>query len=167
MRLTLTQAIDARWTHLIHDEWTRNAARNHPKSQPAQWQAITALMNLHANRSLVTGFEHSIDDLDLPDANDRHVLAAAIRSRATAIITFNLKDFPEASLQAHGIKAIHPDDFLLELIASDLKLVLRTLKKQRGQLSRPAMTALEFIGQFSKHQLPRSAEVLLNHVDSI
>jgi predicted nucleic acid-binding protein len=44
---------------------------------------------------LYTGYESLIPSLSLPDKNDRHVLAAAIRCQASAIVTFNLKDFPQ------------------------------------------------------------------------
>ena len=51
-------------------------------------------MDSHIRDAKVTGFEPMIDTLELPDLNDRHVLAAAIRCNADAIVTFNLKDFP-------------------------------------------------------------------------
>lgn len=47
---------------------------------------------------LLTDYEDLIDSLALPDPDDRHVLAAAIRAGAQTIITFNLKDFPKAAL---------------------------------------------------------------------
>ena len=47
---------------------------------------------------LVTGFEELIDSLELPDPEDRHILAAAIRSQAGVIVTYNVKDFPEEVL---------------------------------------------------------------------
>ena len=50
------------------------------------------------------------------DPKDRHVLAAAIRSRARVIVTLNLRDFPESSLSQYGIAAQHPDDFILDQI---------------------------------------------------
>ena len=46
---------------------------------------------------LVVGYEHLIDGLDLPDPDDRHVLAAAIRAHAQAIVTFNLPQWTPKS----------------------------------------------------------------------
>lgn len=43
---------------------------------------------------LVTGYESLIDGLTLPDPDDRHVLAAAIRCDAQVIVTLNLRDSP-------------------------------------------------------------------------
>ena len=42
----------------------------------------------------MTGYEDLIPGLQLPDPNDRHVLAAAIRGHADVIVTMNLRDFP-------------------------------------------------------------------------
>jgi predicted nucleic acid-binding protein len=46
---------------------------------------------------------------------DRHVLAAAIEGGAKVIVTFNLKDFPATALDPWQIRAVHPQDFLLDL----------------------------------------------------
>jgi len=65
---------------------------------------------------IVSGYENPIDGLALPDPDDRHVLAAAVRSGAQTIVTFNLKDFPAATLDGFGVEARHPDDFLVDQI---------------------------------------------------
>lgn len=57
---------------------------------------------------LVTGFEPLIDILCLPDPNDRHVVAAAIKGRADVIVTFNLKHLPAETLNAYDIDVQHP-----------------------------------------------------------
>ncbi len=77
---------------------------------------------------MVTGYEPSIETLNLPDPGDRHVLAAAIRGGATLIVTSNERDFPAAALAAHNIEAIGPDRFLLRLLEQDPSLVLCALE---------------------------------------
>ncbi|MDO5705756.1 MAG: PIN domain-containing protein, partial [Paracoccus sp. (in: a-proteobacteria)] len=52
---------------------------------------------------------------DLPDPADLHVLAAAIDADAPLIVTLNLRDFPQRVLAPLGIRALHPDAFLLDL----------------------------------------------------
>ena len=51
----------------------------------------------------------------IPDPDDRHVVAAAIEGNASAIVTDNLKDFPNLALEDHGLHAKSCDDFLLDL----------------------------------------------------
>jgi PIN domain-containing protein len=60
--------------------------------------------------ALVTGWEELEGGLSLPDQDDRHVVAAAIRGGAQGIITANAKDFPAPSLEPLGLEAVHPDD---------------------------------------------------------
>ena len=50
-----------------------------------------------------------VDSLILPDPDDRHVMAAAIKTGAELIVTFNLADFSLQSLAPHGLEARHPE----------------------------------------------------------
>ncbi len=50
------------------------------------------------------------------DPKDRQVLATAIEAQANFIVTFNLKDFPANTLEPYNIKAISPDNFLVNLV---------------------------------------------------
>ncbi len=65
--------------------------------------------------SLILGFDHLVHECT-NDPKDRHVLACAIHSKAEVILTFNLRDFPAASLARWGITAEHPQDYLLMLL---------------------------------------------------
>lgn len=82
---------------------------------------------IHAE-CLVTGYEHHIPMLTLPDPNDRHVLAAALESKATVIVTLNLSDFPMRVLAPLGIQAIPPDRFLVSLFQDDSTKFLHTVQ---------------------------------------
>jgi hypothetical protein len=66
------------------------------------------------DEALVTGWEELEQGIRLPDEDDRHVVAAAVRGGAQAIITANAKDFPAAALKQLGLEAVHPDEFLLD-----------------------------------------------------
>lgn len=65
--------------------------------------------------ALVTGYEQLIPVLNLPDINDRHILAAAIRCGASVIVTFNEGDFPAELLAPFGLHTKHPDAFLWDV----------------------------------------------------
>src|ERR1035437_9280364 len=100
----------ARWTDKIHEEWISNLLKNSDgKITPEILARTRELMNQAVPDCLVTGYEQIIESLDLPDKDDRHVLAAAIVAKAGAIVTMNLKDFPDANLDEFGIEAQHPD----------------------------------------------------------
>jgi hypothetical protein len=78
------------------------------------------------------------------DAKDRHVAATAVTVGAALIVTYNLKDFPDEALAPYGIRAIHPDEFLLDLLDLDPHGVATALDQQRRRLKSPAMTAAAF-----------------------
>jgi hypothetical protein len=63
----------------------------------------------------VSGYERLVPAIELPDPDDRHVVAAAIRAKAQVIVTFNEKDFPAAVLEEIDLATQHPDTFLRHL----------------------------------------------------
>lgn len=69
-------------------------------------------------------------------AKDRHVLAAAIRCGAQAIITFNLRDFPAEFLYPFDIEAVHPDEFLVNQFYLDDALVTKKFVEQAAAINR-------------------------------
>lgn len=122
-------------------------------------------MNEAVRDCLVTGYEGLIDTVDLPDPDDRHVLAAAIHAVAHAIITYNLKDFPARALSRCGIESIHPDEFLSSLIATAPGSICSVIKRQRESLSRPPYMAVELLEIFEGHGLIQSVHGLKPFLD--
>jgi len=86
-------------------------------------------MNQAFPDALVLNYEPLIESLTLPDIDDRHVLAAAIKTNADLIITNNLKDFPTEYLSSFGIKAKAPDDFLTDIIDLNHDISVQAFKK--------------------------------------
>ena len=105
MSVAMSEQFRARWTTEIHHEWTRNLLKNRNDLSLAQLQRTVELMNQAIPDCLVENYTDLITSLELPDANDRHVLAAAIKCQADVIVTNNLKDFPKDKLQTYGIEA--------------------------------------------------------------
>ena len=156
MHLALTGLFRARWTDEIHEEWISALAAKRPDLDRAKLERRRDLMNRHAEDCLVTGYQPLIDGLTLPDKNDRHVLAAAIKTRAHVIVTFNLKDYPAAILNPLGIEAQHPDVFISHLLDLSPGAVCAAVKRQRESLKRPPRTVPEMLESFSKHHLPET-----------
>lgn len=130
----------ARWTDEIHNEWIRSVRKRRPDIPIAALQRTRTLMNAAIPESLVTGYDGLIDRVTLPDPKDRHVLAAAIHCQAEVIVTQNLKDFPKKVLSKFGIVAMHPDEFICELIADDPIAVHEVVREQQLSLKHPPKT---------------------------
>ncbi|MDW8844665.1 PIN domain-containing protein [Erwinia sp. MMLR14_017] len=160
MRLGLSGLYQPKWTAIIHDEWQRNLVKNMPGVNLEKVKHVEVLMNRALPDALVTGFEPMIAGLSLPDADDRHVVAAAIKCNAEVIVTFNLKDFPPESLDALDIEAMHPDEFILDLIDLNLALVLQSARTQRTSLKNPPMEADEYLASLLKLGLPMTVRAL-------
>lgn len=167
MHLALTDLFRAKWTETIHDEWMRNVRANRPDLLPEKLERVRRLMDANVQDCLVSGYEDLIGSLVLPDPNDRHVLAAAIRGRATVIVTYNLADFPPAALKPYGVQAQHPDDFLLRLLALDREKVLGAVRDQRANLRNPSKTAEELLATFEQQRLTQTVSQLRPFIHSI
>lgn len=117
-------------------------------------------MNSSVPDCLVTNYEKLAESLELPDPDDRHVLAAAIVGHADAIVTFNTKDFPEAVLQPYGIEVQHPDEFVVNQLQLQKIPALSAIKKMRARWTNPARPAQELITAFELRGMPMTADLL-------
>lgn len=102
------------WSPRVMAEWQHAAARLGPV------EALHAAGEAARLRAAFPKAEVLPDPaveaaLDLPDAADTHVLAAAIAAGAGVICTLNLRDFPARALAPHGVTARSPDDLLMAL----------------------------------------------------
>ena len=167
IRLARTRRFRARWTADIQNEWIEALLSNRPDLKREQLDRTVELMLKAVPGSMVIGYESLIDGLKLPDPDDRHVLAAAIRCGAAAIITTNLKDFPKERLDKFETLAIHPDDFIMDLADLEPELLEIIVKEQRATLKNPPVTAKEFVENLAHVGLPQVAAFLGDRIDLI
>lgn len=160
MWLGLSGLYRARWSAQIHDEWTRNVLKNRQDLTMEQLARTVQFMDRAIPDALVTGHEVLCPGLDLPDPDDRHVLAAAIRCKAEVIVTFNLKDFPSATLEAFDMEPQHPDEFIVDLWDLDQAAVLAAAQKQRASLKTPPMDAQSYLEMMLRQGLPQTVKAL-------
>ncbi len=156
----------ARWTEQILDEWTLNLLEQKPHLESSVRSQRDA-MREYFPEALVTGYEPLIATLKLPDADDRHVLAAAVRCGAQYIITDNLADFPAEVLDRFDIVAIDADGFLsrtVELYPSEAFGVLRAL---REAYSNPPFTPSGFARDLTAKGLARLAAQIRERQDEL
>ena len=78
MRLALTGLFRARWTDDIHAEWMTSLLDNRPDLTREQLERTRNLMDANVLDCKVEDYQLLIPSLNLPDPNDRHVLAAAL-----------------------------------------------------------------------------------------
>ncbi|WP_380183880.1 PIN domain-containing protein [Kalamiella sp. sgz302252] len=160
MRLGLSGLYQPKWTAVIHNEWQRNLVANAPEISREKVKQVEALMNKALPDALVTGFEPLIAGLVLPDPDDRHVVAAAIRCNAEVIVTFNMKDFPAENLSGLNIEAMHPDEFIADLIDLNQALVLKAVHAQRASLKIPPASAEEYLASLLQLGLTMTVKAL-------
>ncbi len=166
MRLALTDLFKAQWTDEIHEEWINALLRN-DKFKRDDLERVKDLMDAHVRDAKVYGYEDLIETIELPDPNDRHVVAAAIKCNADAIVTFNLKDFPEDILSKFSIEVIHPDDFVCYQIDLSSGKACGAVKYQREALKHPPMEKEEFLANLQRQQLPQTVLALKQYIDFI
>jgi hypothetical protein len=118
------------------------------------------LMNKAVPDCLIEGYEAIANGLELPDPDDNHVLAAAIRCNASVIVTFNLKDFPAKVLEPCAIDAQHPDQFIDDLLDLDASAVVEAATKQRAGLLEPKMSVDEFLDTLLRQGLTQTVKGL-------
>jgi PIN domain len=117
-------------------------------------------MNAAVRDCLVLGHEPLIEILDLPDPDDRHVLAAAIKVNAQLIVTRNRRDFPNEKLAPWGIRAKSPDDFVRDVIGLDAQAVWACVQQIVDSRTRRPVTIEDVLGQLERDGLVGSASTL-------
>jgi predicted nucleic acid-binding protein len=160
VRLGMSGLFRAKWSAQILDEVFRNVREKYPDAKPERLERTRRLMTEAVRDCMVERYEDLVDTIDLHDLDDRHVVAAALRSGAQVIVTFNLKDFTPKVLARYDIEAQHPDDFVLHVINLDPSRVARALAEQARDLRNPPMTPTELLERLVTHGLPQSMAAL-------
>jgi predicted nucleic acid-binding protein len=97
----------------------------------------------------VRGHDSLIDALTC-DPKDRHVLAAAVRADAGAIVTFNTTDFPDESVRRYDLEVLAPDAFMLNLLDLAPGTVLDELHRQAAANRREPRTLPNLLDALSR-----------------
>lgn len=160
IRLGQSGIVQAKWTDDILDEVLRNLTENRPDIDTEKLAVLRQRMNAAIADVLVTGYEPLIDSLTLPDPDDRHVFAAAIKSKAQVIVTENIKHFPKSALAAWGIEPKRPDDFVLDQIGLDAKVVYACVQQIVDSRKRRPETVEDVLAQLERNGLTESAAAL-------
>jgi hypothetical protein len=112
--------------------------------------------------ALTTDWAALVPTIQLPDPNDRHVVAAAHAGRADVIVTNNLADFPPAALSG-SLTRQSLDDFLLDTFdvhPGQVVTAVCAVASRTGKFG-PSMTASDIAAYLSTQGTPAFGEQLL------
>ncbi|MEV0727820.1 MULTISPECIES: PIN domain-containing protein [Polymorphospora] len=156
IRIAQAGLVHARWTERILDEVFTNVQKNRPDLDPERLARTRQLMNRALRDCLVTDYESLIPALTLPDPDDRHVLAAAIRARAQVIVTDNLRHFPLDALRPFDIEPLSADDFVSDQVDLSPKTVWGCVQQIADSRRNPPMRPADVLVALERCGLVRS-----------
>lgn len=111
--------------------------------------------------NMVTEFEQFIDGVvGLGDDNDRHVVAVAIKTKASVIVTDNLNDFPAPVLAPYELEALSADDFIANTIDLDERAAIRALSAMRARLRNPPFSVDKLVLDLERNGLTATANLV-------
>lgn len=172
--LTLAEAgfFRVRWSEKVLDE-TRLAiekileAKNVPDAAERSVRAI-ALMKVAFEDAMVSSYDDFLDVCNkLPDPDDRHVVAAALKTQAAVIVTDNIRHFPTDVLVPLNIDACTTDAFIADTIELDTGRAVAAIRKMRERLKNPEKTAEVLLLDMEAAGLLQTVDLLRPEVQSL
>lgn len=158
LRLAEAELYRPLWSERILDEMVWAVEEIHPELADGRARRHAETMNRAFDDACVRGWEPLVEAIVLPDEDDRHVVAAALRGQADLIVTANLSDFPASSLEPLGLETQSPDDFLLNQLDLDPDAVIGVLHAQATATQRPAITFDALVEHMARYGVPRFAQ---------
>lgn len=147
-----------KWSEHIFDEWKRVMLEKGVSEEDANKRISKA--NSAFPDALVNNYKGLINHLELPDEDDRHVLAAALKTNANLIVTNNIKDFPEKYLQSFSLSAKTADDFLTDIIDLNPDQAVAAFKEMVLNKKNPKQDEFEVLNQLRNAGLKDTANYL-------
>ncbi len=143
-----------RWSKETLAELARTLQHKLRRS-PQQVEHLLHELNAHFADALVENYE-PLMGIVTNDPGDRHVLAAAIKCGAEAIVTFNVKHFPDTATDRWNIEIQHPDEFLVHLYYLNPDLIVHILHEQAAFIGK----SLSELLSIQKQGTPRFVQLL-------
>lgn len=152
LRLAEQKTYRVLWSVEILDELERNLIAKIGLT-PVMARKRIDVMRQHFPDALVENYENLSASMTC-DPKDRHVLAAAVRSNAELLVTYNGKDFPAASTKPYDVEVVSPDDFLLDQFDLFPERVFRCVDEQASAYQDPRLTFDGLLRRFEACNLP-------------
>ena len=142
------------WSPRILEEWARATVKLGEGGEAIARGEIAAL-TARFPRASVTPDDGLLRRLWLPDADDVHVLAAAVAGHCDAILTLNAKDFPGNLLAEEGLFRADPDGFVLRLHDEAPDVVARICDAVLAEANRLSPESWTIRALMKKARMPR------------
>lgn len=156
----------ARFTEQIMAEWTQSLLKRKPWLEGSVTSQADMIRQTF-DECFVTGHMPLIAGLEMPDKDDRHVLAAAIRCSAQVIVTENKRDFPPELLEEYDIEVLGADEMLVNTYELFPVEAARALGKIRERYKNPRMNLSEFLLDLTRAGLPKLAATARRDIESL
>ena len=160
IRIAQSSLVQAKWTEEILDEMFTALRRQRPDLDTRKLERTRSLMATAVRDWKVSGYEDLVDVLKLPDTNDRHVLAAAIKAKAQVIVTSNIRDFPSSELRKWDVDPKSPDDFVRDQISLDRSVVYASVQQIADSWRNPPGSVDDVLDQLERSGLAMSVAEL-------
>lgn len=161
-----------RWSARILDEAERAIAKLIADREAVEAQSKAALARRKMEHAFedaaVIGYESLVASLrELPDPDDAHVIAAAVKTRASVIVTDNLKHFPAGLLVPLDLEAKTADAFLADTIDLDIGRAVAAIRRMRERFNRPEKSPEMLLLAMEAVELTQTVDVLREHLLSL
>ena len=162
LRVAEIELYDPYWSERILAEVTRNLILDRRATEEQASNLTNAMRSAFDSATVPEDAIAQLESAMANDPKDRHVLAAAVAGDAQAVVTFNLKHFPNAACEPLAIEPLHSDNFLLDLYSLDSDGVLAVLERQAAALTRPPMAINDLLHRLAV-TVPSFAQALRAH----
>ena len=157
LRAAEAAVVDVRWSGDVLREMDQTLARMGIDED--RRSRLRRLLEAAFPGAMVDGYRAIEDNLELPDQDDRHVLAAAATAQCDVLVTENLRDFPDAACETFDLLPVNTDDALLLLVAEAGPALEGIVRRQIEALRRPAVTVAAFLERLSRNA-PQAAMMI-------
>lgn len=155
------------WSSAILEELSRTIVNVNPNVTEERAEARIQAMNHAFEDAMVDGWEPLEECIvGLPDPDDRHIVAAAVRGNAAAIVTDNDKHFPSDVLDPLGLHAVTSDEFLLDVLDLSKSGMLSCLIEMVEKRKCPPVTVEDILDSLARASAEKFAREVLSIINN-
>jgi len=162
--LSIYDLYTPKWSGKLLEEFVSIFQKRKMNLSTKQIHRQVQLLNKACPNALVEKYEKLVSSVNLPDENDRHVVAAAIKCNANVIVTYNHKDFPEKYLDSVGLSAVNPDSFIADMIDLSPEKCCDAFREMVLAKNKPPYEENEYLEILRNNNLIQTADELEKHL---